>query len=50
MRAGTAPGAPGTEFDPCLDAQPGDLEILKPRYSAFFGTRPDEIDHLWPTL
>ena len=43
MRAGTAPGAPGTEFDPCLDAQPGDLEIVKPRYSAFFGTRLDEI-------
>jgi len=50
MRAGMAPGAPGTEFDLCLDAQPGDLEIVKPRYSAFFGTRPDEIDHLWPTL
>jgi ureidoacrylate peracid hydrolase len=43
MRAGMAPGAPGTEFDPCLDAQPGDLEIVKPRYSAFFGTRLDEI-------
>ena len=43
MRAGLAPGASGTQFDPCLDRQPGDLEIVKQRYSAFFGTRLDEI-------
>lgn len=43
MRSGMAPGAPGTEFDPSLQAQPGDLEIVKQRYSAFFGTRLDEI-------
>lgn len=43
MRAGMTPGARGTEFDPCLDAQPGDLEIVKQRYSAFFGTRLDEV-------
>ena len=43
MRAGVAPGAPGTTFDPCLDARPGDLEVVKQRYSAFVGTRLDEI-------
>lgn len=42
MRAGMAPGAQGTEFDPSLDVQPGDLEIVKQRYSAFFGTHLDE--------
>lgn len=43
MRAGMAPGASGTEFDPCLEPQPSDLEIVKPRYSAFFGTRLDDV-------
>lgn len=43
MRAGMAPGAPGTEFDPCLNPQPGDIEIVKQRYSAFVGTRLDGI-------
>lgn len=43
MRAGMAPGARGTEFDSCLDVQPGDLEVIKQRYSAFFGTRLDAI-------
>lgn len=43
MRAGVAPGAPGTDFDPCLNVQPSDVEVVKRRYSAFFGTRLDEI-------
>jgi nicotinamidase-related amidase len=43
MRAGMAPDAAGTEFDPSLDRQPGDIEIVKQRYSAFFGTRLDEV-------
>ena len=43
MRAGMAPGAPGTDFDPCLNVQASDVEIVKRRYSAFFGTRLDEI-------
>lgn len=43
MRAGMAPGAAGTEFDPCLDIQPGDVEVVKQRYSAFFGTELDNI-------
>ena len=38
MRAGMAPGARGTEFDPCLNVQPADIEVVKQRYSAFFGT------------
>lgn len=38
MREGLMPGAPGTEFDPHVQAQPGDVEIVKQRYSAFFGT------------
>ena len=43
MRAGVAPGAPGTAFDACLDPQPGDIEVVKQRYSAFVGTGLDEI-------
>ena len=43
MRAGMAPGAAGTEFDPCLNVVPTDVEIVKRRYSAFFGTRLDDI-------
>ena len=43
MRTGMAPGVPGTNFDPCLNVQPSDVEIVKRRYSAFFGTRLDEI-------
>lgn len=43
MRAGVAPDAPGTTFDPCLSPQPGDIEVVKQRYSAFVGTRLDEI-------
>ena len=43
MRAGMAPGAPGAEFDPCLDVQSTDVEIVKRRYSAFFGTPLDDI-------
>lgn len=43
MRAGMAPDAPGSTFDPCLNPQPGDIEVVKQRYSAFIGTRLDEI-------
>lgn len=43
MRAGMAPGALGTTFDPCLDRQTSDIEVVKQRYSAFVGTRLDEI-------
>jgi nicotinamidase-related amidase len=43
MRAGMAPGARGTEFDPCMNVQPADVEIIKTRYSAFFGTRLDQV-------
>jgi nicotinamidase-related amidase len=43
MRLGMAPESIGTEFDPCLDRQPGDVEIVKQRYSAFFGTPLDEL-------
>ena len=43
MRTGVAPGAPGTTFDACLRPQPGDIEVVKQRYSAFVGTRLDEI-------
>lgn len=42
MRDGMAPGAEGTEFDPCLNRQPTDLEVVKQRYSAFFGTSLDQ--------
>lgn len=43
MRAGVAPGAPGTTFDACLSRRPGDIEVVKQRYSAFVGTQLDEI-------
>ena len=43
MRAGMEPGAAGTEFDACLNVQPTDLEVVKPRYSGFFGTNLDEL-------
>jgi ureidoacrylate peracid hydrolase len=43
MRAGLAPGAPGTDFDPCLNHQATDIEVVKQRYSAFFATPLDQI-------
>lgn len=43
MRAGMAPGSPGTEFDSCLHRRPEDVEVVKTRYSAFFGTSLDEL-------
>ena len=43
MRAGLAPEAPGSTFDPCLNPQAGDIEVVKQRYSAFIGTRLDDI-------
>lgn len=41
MRGNLAPGSAGTEFDPCVDRRPGDIEIIKQRYSAFLGTTLD---------
>lgn len=43
MRAGVAPGAPGTEFDPCISLRPGDIEVVKQRYSAFVDTQLDDV-------
>lgn len=43
MRAQMEPGAPGTEFDRSVDRQPDDIEVIKKRYSAFFGTSLDSI-------
>lgn len=43
MRVGMAPASAGTEFDSRLDRQPQDIEIVKQRYSAFFGTGLDEV-------
>lgn len=43
MRANLAPGAPGTEFDPAIVRRPGDVEVVKQRYSAFVGTPLDSI-------
>jgi nicotinamidase-related amidase len=43
MRAGMAPGSPGTEFDSHLHRRPEDVEVVKTRYSAFFGTSLDEL-------
>jgi ureidoacrylate peracid hydrolase len=43
MRVGMAPGSPGTEFDSCLDRRAEDVEVVKTRYSAFFGTSLDEL-------
>ena len=42
MRAGMEPGAPGTEFDPSLEVRESDVEVVKERYSAFFGTQLDQ--------
>jgi nicotinamidase-related amidase len=41
MQENLAPGSPGTEWDPCVVPHPGDVEIIKLRYSAFFGTELD---------
>jgi nicotinamidase-related amidase len=43
MRAGMVPGSPGIEFNSCLDRRPEDVEVVKTRYSAFFGTSLDEL-------
>jgi biuret amidohydrolase len=37
------PGAPGTEWNPCLNPHKSDVEIVKRRYSAFFGTELDAL-------
>ena len=43
----TIEGTPGSEILPELERRPDDLEIVKKRYSAFFGT---ELDALLPRL
>jgi ureidoacrylate peracid hydrolase len=43
MRDGMAPGSPGAELDPCLDRRAEDVEVVKTRYSAFYGTSLDEL-------
>ena len=43
MRANLAPGTPGTEFDSCVSIAPGDLQLIKQRYSAFHGTTLDVV-------
>lgn len=43
IRSNMLPGSAGIEFDPCIAPQPGDLEIIKKRYSAFVGTSLDEL-------
>lgn len=43
IRSNMLPGCPAAEFDPCIVPQPGDLEIIKKRYSAFVGTSLDEL-------
>jgi nicotinamidase-related amidase len=43
MRDNMAPGSPGTEWDPAVVPQAGDVEVIKLRYSAFFGTELDAL-------
>ena len=37
------PGAAGTDWDPCVGPCDGDIEIIKRRYSSFFGTDLDAM-------
>ena len=39
----TIENSKGAQFDDALDRDPGDRTIIKKRYSAFFGTRLDEM-------
>jgi ureidoacrylate peracid hydrolase len=41
MRDALAPRAAGTDFDACLERFETDIEVVKPRYSAFIGTDLD---------
>ena len=43
MRAQFEAGAPGTQYDPAVTPQNGDLEVIKTRYSGFVKTRLDSI-------
>jgi ureidoacrylate peracid hydrolase len=43
LREQLRPGAPGTEWDPCIVPHPGDVEVVKQRYSSFFGTDLDAM-------
>jgi ureidoacrylate peracid hydrolase len=41
--AGLAPDAEGTDWDPQVVPAAGDIEVIKRRYSAFFGTELDAL-------
>lgn len=41
-RDNLAPGADGVEFDPCIEREKTDIEVVKPRYSCFIGTGLEE--------
>jgi nicotinamidase-related amidase len=43
LREQLAPGAAGVEWDPCLAPRDGDIEVVKQRYSSFFGTDLDAM-------
>jgi nicotinamidase-related amidase len=43
MRENMEPGSPGTEFDPCIVREAGDIEVIKKRYSAFVGTALESV-------
>lgn len=43
FRANLRPEGSAVELDPCIAPQPGDLEIVKPRHSAFLRTSLDEL-------
>ncbi|HEY8174018.1 MAG TPA: isochorismatase family cysteine hydrolase [Dehalococcoidia bacterium] len=43
LREQLRPGAAGTEWDPCIAPGAGDIEVVKQRYSSFFGTNLDAM-------
>jgi len=43
MRRHLSPGSAGTEWDPAIAPHEGDIEIVKQRYSSFFGTELDAM-------
>lgn len=43
MQDNLVPGSPGTEWDRCVVPHAGDVEVIKLRYSAFFGTDLDAL-------
>lgn len=42
-RDNLSPGSDGVSFDGCIERAEGDIEIVKPRYSAFIGTDLDAL-------